>query len=335
MACSRDVPVNVERMTRLIGEAGGNRADVVVFPELAVTGAMADDILRADAAGLRDALTAVQSAARRHEIAVVFGMPHEGNGDQTGGIVKAAGLVRSVPVRAYPEVPAESQDIKTTPYGVTTSAPDAATPKARTGRRNSAFVVGPDGRLLTRYDQMVVDRPDLFEQGCDAKSIWFKVKGVPAIVTIGSDARWNEIGELAAVRGAQLLFNLSYGEDVSDAATLRRTQFWVQLASFCTFSATVNAADPQGLARPSLPANGNSAIWEDFDGHRKKPAGNCEVFSQYSACRVVSAGRQEKVLYATRTMPRLNPHYSRFVARRYPHLEPWYHLGAGIIGGDV
>src|SRR5512146_3300457 len=98
------------------------------------------------------------------------------------------------------------------------------------------------------------------------------------------------MGELAAVRGAQLLFNLSDDGEVSEAATLRRTQFWVQLASFCTFSATVNAADPQSLARPGAPANGGSALWEDFNGHRKTPTGKVEVFSQYSACRVLSAG---------------------------------------------
>ena len=161
MACSRDISANVERMKRLIGEAGGKHADVVVFPELAVTGAMAEDITRADATALHDALAEVQSAATRNGIAVVFGMPHvEG------------------------------------------------------GRRwNSAFAVGPDGTVLTRYDQMVVDRRDLFEEGSSPKSMWFKVKGVPAVVTIGSDARWNEIAELAAVRGAQLLLNLSYDED--------------------------------------------------------------------------------------------------------------------------
>lgn len=282
MACSRDVPANLERMAHLISEAGGNQADVVVFPELAVTGAIADDVVRADVTVLREALRKIQSAAQQHKITVVFGMPYI-----TG-----------------------------------------------TKRRNSAFAVGPDGSLLTRYDQMVVDRRNLFEEGSDAKSMWFRVKGVPAIVTVGSDARWNEIGELAAVRGAQLLLNLSYDEEVSAAATLRRTQFWVQLASFCTFSAAVNAADPEDLPRPSAPANGHSAIWEDFDGHRKKPTGNVEVFSQYSACRVVSAGKQEKILYAKRTMPKLNPHFPRFVARRYPHLEPWYHQGARILGGE-
>jgi predicted amidohydrolase len=283
MACSREVNANLERMAQLIGEAAGSRADVVAFPELAVTGAMAEDITRTDAAVLHQVLKDIQSEAQKHRINVVFGMPYmEG-----------------------------------------------------ASRRNSAFVVGPDGNLLTRYDQMVVDRRDLFEEGSDPKAMWFKVKGVPAVVTVGSDARWNEIGELAAVRGAQLLFHLSYDENVSEAATLRRTQFWVQLASFCTFSATVNAADPHDLTRPSAPANGNSAIWEDFNGHRKTPGGNVEVFSQYSACRIVSAGSQEKVLYAKRTMPKLNTYFPKLVARRYPYLEPWYHLGARIVGEDV
>ncbi len=149
MACSRDVSANLERMTQLIGEAGGNHADVVVFPELAVTGAIADDVIRADAVIHRDVLARVQSEAQKHRITVVLGMPH----------VEGA------------------------------------------RRWNSAFAVGPEGNLLTRYDQMVVDRRDLFEEGADTKAMWFRVKGVPAVVTIGSDARWNEIGELAAVRG--------------------------------------------------------------------------------------------------------------------------------------
>jgi len=283
MACSRDVSANLERMERLIGEASDRHADVVAFPELVVTGALADDVARADATLLGKALAALRSAARRHAITVVFGMPHV-EGDK---------------------------------------------------RWNAAFVVGRDGSPLTRYDQMVVDRRDLFAEGTDPQTLWFQVKGVPAIVTVGSDARWNEIGELAALRGAQLLFNLSYDENVSDDGTLRRTQFWVQLASFCMFSATVNAADAHDLARPSAPANGGSAIWEDFHGHRKTPTGRVEVFSQYSAGRVVSAGRREQIVYARRTMPQQNAYFRRLVAGRYPHLEPWYHLGARRIGGET
>ncbi len=308
MACSRDIGDNLERMAGLIGEAAENRADVVAFPELAVTGPIAADITGADPAVLCDALTRIQSQAQKHAITVVFGMPC-GEG--------------ILPLRPEGVSPSDYQS---------RSKARMASPRAK--RWNSAFAVGPDGKLLTRYNQMVVDRADLFEEGSDPRSMWFKVKGVPAIVTIGLDARWNEIGELAAVRGAQLLFNLAYDEGASDAATLRRTQFWVQLASFCTFSATVNAADPRDITKPSGPANGGSAIWEDFNGHRKTPTGNVEVFSQYSACRVVSAGSQEKILYAKRTMPKLNPHFPRLVSRRYPHLEPWYHLGARIIGPD-
>jgi len=247
----------------------------------------------------------------------------------TGGIIEDVLLADAAALRdALARIQSEARKHRiTVVFGM---------PRVEGARRwNSAFAVGPNGDLLTRYDQMVVDFPEAFEEGTNAKSMWFSVKGVPAIVTIGADARWNEIGELAAVRGAQLLFNLYYGGDESEANTLRRTQFWVQLASFCTFSATVNAADPQGLTRPSASANGGSCLWEDFDGHRKKPAGPVEVFSQYSACRVVSAGRRETILYATRSMPRVNPYFGRLVAGRYPHLEPWYHLGARIVGGDA
>jgi predicted amidohydrolase len=271
MACSRDMGTNLDSMTRLIGQASERHADIVVFPELAVTGAMADDVARVDKTTLRDALETIRSQTQRYGIAVVFGMPH-------------------------------IEDDR---------------------RWNSAFVIGPEGNLLTRYDQMVVDRHDLFEEGSAPKGMWFRVKGVPAIVTVGADAHWNEIGELAAVRGAQLLLNLSYDYGATDTAKLRRTQFCVQLASFCTFSATVNAADPRGLAQPSAPADGGSCLWEDFNGHRKKPTGDVEVFSQYSACRVASAGREERILCATRTMPGQNTYFRRLVFGRYPYLEPY------------
>lgn len=285
MACSRDIAANLDSMARLIGAAEEKRADVAVFPELAVTGALKDDILRADGAVLRDALTKIQAEAQRRRICVVFGMPRVD----------------------------------------------------RNKRWNSAVAVGPDGALLTRYDQMVVDRHDVFQEGSDAASMWFKVKGVPAVMTVGTDARWNEIGELAALRGAQLLLNLAYDADVSAEATLRRTQFWVQLASFHTFTATVNAAHPQGIARPSATASGGSCLWEDFGGHKKsreKVADAVEVYSQYSASRIACAGREQTILCAKRAMPGQNMYLRQFVGSRYPSLMPWYHQGARVIGGD-
>jgi hypothetical protein len=169
--------------------------------------------------------------------------------------------------------------------------------------------------------------------------MWFRVKGVPAIVTVGADARWNEIGELAAVRGAQLLFNLAYGDDANGAAH-RRTQLWAQLASFQTLSVTVNAANPAALARPSAPACGGSAVWCDFGGHRKEPATDpstgsgqaVEVFSQYSACRVASIGPQEGLVVVSRRVPATNAYYPRYLKGRNPHLEPWYEYGAASLG---
>jgi len=269
-------------MSEMILEASRHHADVIVFPELAVTGALDSDIVRFDQPLLAKVLDKLRATAKQNDITVVFGMPF-----------------------------------------------------LEKGRRfNSAFVLGPDGKLHTRYDQIVTDRTNLFAASTNAKSMWFKVKGVPAIVTVGSDARWNEIGELAAVRGAQLLFNLSYDQNVSELATLQRRQFCVQLASFGTFNATVNAADPRSLTQPSALANGDSAIWEDFDGHKKKPSLPVEVFSQYSASMVVSAGHNEKIIYAQRHIPKRNVHFQRLLARRYPHLDPWYYLGAQIISGE-
>ena len=39
--------------------------------------------------------------------------------------------------------------------------------------------------------------------------MWFRVKGVPAVVTIGRDGLWSEIAELAAVAGAQVHIHLA------------------------------------------------------------------------------------------------------------------------------
>ena len=47
MACSRRLEENVSRMRKMVVEAASNGADLVVFPELAVTGAMEADIRRA------------------------------------------------------------------------------------------------------------------------------------------------------------------------------------------------------------------------------------------------------------------------------------------------
>ena len=117
---------------------------------------------------------------------------------------------------------------------------------SRSHGRNSAVVLGPDGALLTRYDGLVVDDGGPFEPGASAAAMWFEVRGVPAVVTVGGDVLWNEIAELAAIGGAQIHCHLANdaGRGGSAADRLRRDQLWVNLASYRTITVTANAARP-------------------------------------------------------------------------------------------
>ena len=80
--------------------------------------------------------------------------------------------------------------------------------------------------------------------------MWFRVKGVPAVVTIGRDALWTELAELAAVAGTQIHVHLDHDPANDHDAALRRLQVWSNMASFQTFTATVNVV--------------GSAIWDDL-----------------------------------------------------------------------
>ncbi|MDO8544089.1 MAG: nitrilase-related carbon-nitrogen hydrolase [Opitutaceae bacterium] len=194
---------------------------------------------------------------------------------------------------------------------------DAAAP------RNSAFVIGPDGTLLTRYDQLSAASP--FEPGTNAASMWFRVKGVPAVVTIGRDGLWNELAELAAAAGAQIHVHLDHERSGGPSAKLRR-QVWANLASFLTLTATVNVAD--------------SMIWDDLRGleERRAPIGQqqpesgvVEVYSQYSANLVAQARSAGELLVVTRRVNATNLYHTRTIARKNPQMEPWYRAGAASI----
>ncbi len=278
MACSRSIPTNLEKMRRLCWEArwaGG--ADVIVFPELAVTGANEDDIRKANQSALASSLVEMKAAARAAQTFVTFGMPYT----------------------------------------------------AEDGRLyNSAFVLGVDGTLLTRYDQLVPDRPNLFAPGMSTRAMWFQVNGVPAVVTIGHDALWSELAELAAVRGAQIHLHLCYDRDTSPAGGLLRKQLWINVASFKTFTATVNAASPASVLHPSAPANGGSMIWQDF--HRAA-TGSVGGYAPHSAVRLVEAGEGETILYATQLIPPFNPHFGQLARTHNPQMKAWYIAGAQAI----
>ncbi len=98
--------------------------------------------------------------------------------------------------------------------------------------------------------------------------------------------------------------HLAYDRDTSPAGHLKRNQLWVNLASFRTFTATVNAASPAGLAQPSAPASGGSAIWDDYHRGQNRQFGG---YGPYSAVRVAEAKEAETILYATQTVPQTNP----------------------------
>jgi predicted amidohydrolase len=236
----------LDAVEAMIREAGDHGADIVAFPERAITGG----------------LDRVRAAARAHRIHVVVGMAQE--------------------------------------------------------NRNSAFVIGPDGDVLTRYDQLTATAP--FEPGTSPASMWFRVKGVPAVVTICRDALWTEIAELAAVAGAQVHIHLA-----AEPPSQRLLQIWSNLASYVTFTATVNA-------------QGGSALWDDLRTLEERRAevkhpGNqvvsgVEVFSPFSANLVVRAGMGPQIVYASRTVHNRNPYHPRRTTAMNPEMGWWYERGA-------
>ncbi len=196
-------------------------------------------------------------------------------------------------------------------------------------RRSSAFVIGPDGSLLTRYDQLWAASP--FEAGRNPGAMWFRVKGVPAVVTIGQDALWTELAELAAVAGAQIHVHLDHDAVDNPEAALRRLQVASNLASFRTFTAVANVV--------------GSAIWDDLrdaDERRAEVRGLArpdtepvEVYSPFSANLVLRAGANPGLILATRRVRSINSYHPTRTSNMNPQMDPWYRLGASIISGEL
>ena len=248
MACSRDIVDNVGKIRRLIAQAAREGADIVVFPELAVTGYRAEDILAASIADLDDAVGQIRSEARLRGVYVVVGLPYEISGK----------------------------------------------------RRNCALVIGDDGEVKTRYEQIVSRRGTLFDPGESIGSMWFTVKGVQSIVTIGDDADWVEIADLAANRGMYMHFHISYQGDTSTGDAIVRKQRNILMLRYAKYGAVVNAADPSGLPNPSSPAHGASMIVSREGGHEKPAPDWIEYYLPYQTSIVKSAGCDEKMIFAIR-----------------------------------
>jgi predicted amidohydrolase len=290
IACSRDLRRNTEIILSRIAQAAEEEADIVVFPELAVTGAHNDDIMAASQSDMDNALGQIRNAAKKGGVYVIAGMPYYVDGE----------------------------------------------------RMNCAFVIGDDGRVKTRYAQIVTRRSNLFCPGKSAKSMWFKVKGVQSIITIGDDADWVEIADLAANRGMYLHFHISYEADASaDDITLRKQRNLLMLR-YARYGAVVNAADPSGLLNPSLPANGISMIVSREGGHNRPAPKGTEYYLPYQTSIVRNAGALETIIYATRKTRRRNDldlklHF-RNRNRKSRVQQGWYDWiikGAGLITEDI
>lgn len=254
MACSRDMIDNVGKIRRLIAQASHEGADVVVFPELAVTGYRADDVIAASTSALEDALSQIRSEARIRQIYVIVGMPYDVSG----------------------------------------------------AKRNCAFVIDDNGDVATLYAQIVSRRSRLLASGRSIGAMWFKVKGVHSIVTIGDDADWIEIADLAANRGMYLHFHISYESDVSADDSIVRKQRNLLMLRYAKYGAVVNAADPSALPNPSSPAHGVSMIVSREGGHEQPSPAGIEYYLPYQTSVVRSAGSAETMIFATRKTARRN-----------------------------
>lgn len=248
MACSRNIVDNVGKIRRLIARAAREGADIVVFPELAITGYRAEDILAASTTDLDDAVDQIRSEARLRGIYVIVGLPYEIAGK----------------------------------------------------RQNCAFVIGDDGEVKTRHAQIVSRRGNLFAPGEDFGAMWFTVKGVQSIVTLGDEADWIEIADLAANRGMYLHFHISYQADSFADDAIVRKQRNILMLRYAKYGAVVNAADPSELPDPSSPASGGSMIVSREGGHNKSAPAEIEYYLPYQTSIVKSAGSDEALIFATR-----------------------------------
>jgi predicted amidohydrolase len=199
--------------------------------------------------------------------------------------------------------------------------------RSNSGQCNSAFVIGPDGKLLTRYDQLSATVP--YQPGADPRAMWFRIKDVPAVITLEQDALWTELAELPAVAGAQIHIHLDRAIDESATGQQHRLQSWVTCASFLTFSATVSDRD--------------AMLWDDLHSREESRAevrgtprpdpGQVEVMSPFSANLIARAPAGELIV-AKRRVSATNPYHPQRTANMNPQLKPWYELGAALIGPD-
>ena len=248
IVCTDDISRNVEKIISCIRKAGSQTVDVVVFPELAITGSNPDNITTVTQSTLDDSLERICKEADACNVYVIVGMPYFIDGH----------------------------------------------------RHNCAFAIGDDGIIRTRYAQVAQSHDNLFEMGKDIKAMWFELKGVYSIVTIGDDAGMPEISDLAASLGMNLHFHITsenYSSD--DQAKLGKERNLLMLM-YCRYGAVVNAAVASDSSAPAGMLGGMSMIVSREGGHNKPAPDGIEYYLPYQISVVESAGTGEKMITAVR-----------------------------------
>jgi len=123
-------------------------------------------------------------------------------------------------------------------------------------RHGHSAIIAPDGRIVaaTQHDTetiVVADVDISLATRVEAKARANNpVLGLFWQAGIKLQSNQTELAELAAMAGAQIHVHLDHDPTSDPDASLRRLQVWSNLASFQTFTATVNVV--------------GSAIWDDL-----------------------------------------------------------------------
>jgi predicted amidohydrolase len=269
---SRDINKNVAKITDYIRLAAKEGADIVVFPELAVTGCSQKGISAASKSMLDSALDRIRNEADVKNMYVIVGMPYLVDGH----------------------------------------------------RMNCAFVIGDDGSIRTRYAQITAKQDDLFRSGTSMKAMWFELKGVHSIVTIGDDANWVEIADLAASRGMYLHFHITSETYASADNAILAKQRNLLMLMYAKYGAVVNAAAPTDMSN----TGGMSMIVSREGGHNKSAPNGLEYYLPYQTSIVKSAGPTETMIFAVRRTSARNDmdliRYWRNRNRKSREQSGWY-----------
>jgi len=292
IVCSRTISENVKKIKGYIQSAAGQGADIVVFPELAVTGSAKEDIAAANQSELDNALAEIRRQADEKDMYVIVGMPYFADGH----------------------------------------------------RQNCAFVIADDGSIQTRYAQLAAGGsggPAEFVAGSSAGAMWFELKGVHSIVTIGGDADMVEIADLAASRGMYLHFHITCETYASADKALLARQRNLLMLMYAKYGAVVNAAAPE-TSNLGAAAGGMSMIVSREGGHNKPAPSGLEYYLPYQTSIAKSAGPGEAMIVATRKTAAQNDmdlaRYWRNRDRRNRPQKGWYDwikYGATLIRPDA